>query len=89
MQELVVNGNIRRISDNKYFRRAFPEYYEFKKRVLFRDKYRCVCCSKNYQLEVHHLDGYDKFPEKICDVSNAVTLCKNCHKNFHAIYGRG
>ena len=89
MPEITLNGKVRKISNAKYFRRAFPEYYEFKKRVLCRDGYKCICCSKDYCLEVHHLDSYDNFPEKICDADNAITLCKNCHKNFHLVYGKG
>ena len=84
-----INGKVREISQNKLRCRSYTEYYTFKKEVLARDNYKCVCCGKNYDLKVHHLDGYDKFPKKRLDPSNAVTLCKNCHKNFHLIYGRG
>lgn len=83
------NGKVRKISQNKLLKRAYPEYYDFKKSVLFRDGYKCVCCGKNYELKVHHLDGFDNFPEKRLDLDNAVTLCENCHKNFHLVYGRG
>lgn len=83
------DGKVRKISHNKLMKRAYPEYYDFKKSVLFRDGYKCICCGKDYELKVHHLDGFDNFPEKRLDLSNAVTLCENCHKNFHLLYGRG
>jgi len=65
------------------------EYRMMKRNVLSRDNYKCVCCRKDYKLEVHHLNGYDKFEDERYDVNNAVTLCKNCHDNFHARYGKG
>ena len=70
--------------------RNYPEYTEFIKKVLTRDNYTCqVCEDKNGSLEVHHLDGYDWCKEKRTDETNGVALCKNCHSNFHAHYGRG
>lgn len=83
------DGSVKMISNNKFFRRAYPDYYRFKKRILARDNYECVCCHKNKDLVIHHLDGYDKFPTKRCDETNAVTLCSNCHNNFHNVYGKG
>ena len=38
---------------------------------------------------MHHLDGYDNFKDKRYDETNGITLCHNCHYNFHSIYGRG
>lgn len=68
--------------------RNYKEYYDFIKLVLKRDKYKCKVCNKdNCKLEVHHLDGYEWCKEKRTDVSNGITLCKNCHKNFHYLYG--
>ena len=72
--------------------RNYPEYIEFIKKVLKRDNYTCQCCGDNntkHDIEVHHLDGYDWCKEKRTDESNGITLCKNCHKNFHSIYGFG
>ena len=38
---------------------------------------------------MHHLDSYNWCKEKRVDDTNGITLCENCHKNFHNIYGRG
>ena len=38
---------------------------------------------------MHHLDGYNWCIEKRTDETNGITLCENCHKNFHSIYGFG
>ena len=65
--------------------RSYPEYIEFIKSVLARDNYTCYCCGKNSSdgMEVHHLFGYSGFPQYRLDQSQAITLCKNCHKAFH------
>lgn len=64
--------------------RDYPEYTDFIKRVMARDKYTCICCGQKHgDLEVHHLDGYNWCKEKRIDDTSAVTLCHNCHYNFH------
>lgn len=69
--------------------RNYPEYYEFVKRVLARDNYTCKCCGKhNNKMEVHHLYSYSTYKEYRTNDKFAVTLCKNCHSNFHLNYGK-
>lgn len=71
-------------------KRTYPEYSDFVQKVLARDSYTCKCCgAKNKNFEVHHLNGYNWFKEGRIDQRNAVTLCENCHSNFHIRYGRG
>lgn len=71
-------------------KRFYPEYKDFIKRVLNRDNFTCYCCGKDYgDMEVHHLDGYEWCKDKRTDETNGITLCKNCHKNFHLVYGNG
>lgn len=70
--------------------RSYPEYDEFVKRVLRRDGFTCQCCGvTDCRLNVHHLDGYNWCKEKRLDDTNGITLCENCHSNFHAYYGSG
>lgn len=38
-------------------------------------------------LTAHHLDGYSWCKEKRLDINNGITLCKECHEDFHIIYG--
>lgn len=60
------------------------------KQCFQRDDYVCQCCSaRGVALNAHHLNGFDKFPEQRFDLSNLLTLCKGCHDNFHAQYGKG
>jgi len=80
------------ISDElRYKRRSYPEYHDWRKNVLSRDNYTCVCCEKNEgnSCHAHHLDGYFWCIEKRTDIDNGVTLCANCHLKFHSMYGRG
>lgn len=70
--------------------RNIDGYNDFIKRVLSRDNYTCQCCGKTkLKLQVHHLNGYNWYKEGRIDQKNAITLCENCHNNFHALYGRG
>ena len=70
--------------------RNYPEYIDFIKRVMTRDNYTCQCCGQKHgDLEVHHMDGYDWCKEKRTDDTNGITLCHNCHRHFHNIYGLG
>lgn len=78
--------------EERKIERNYPEYREFVKKVMARDKYTCQCCGKTgYEssLEVHHLNGYDWFKEGRIDETNGITLCIKCHDNFHSVYGKG
>jgi hypothetical protein len=59
--------------------------------VFKRDDYTCQCCSKrgNGVLNAHHLDGYNWCINKRTDITNGVTLCEDCHTEFHQEYGKG
>lgn len=53
-----------------------------------RDGYRCkICNKKGGTLNAHHLDGYSWAVSKRFEISNLVTLCEQCHKDFHKTYG--
>ena len=62
--------------------RNYPEYTEFVKGVMARDKYICQCCGKP-ATDVHHLYGYAGFPKYRTDQTQAVSLCSTCHSAFH------
>lgn len=71
-------------------KRKYSEYTDFVKSVFARDNHTCQCCGKQKtNLVAHHLDGYNWCLEKRTDVTNGITLCSNCHGNFHSIYGQG
>ncbi|MCU9811191.1 HNH endonuclease [Paraclostridium sp. AKS81] len=68
---------------------------KWRKEVFQRDDYTCKCCGnksskgKAVTLNAHHLDGYNWCESRRFDVTNGVTLCKECHFSFHRIYGNG
>ncbi len=70
--------------------RNIEGYWEWRKQVYERDDYTCQCCEKvGGNLNAHHLDSYDWCKEKRTDVDNGITLCSDCHNDFHHIYGYG
>ncbi len=72
-------------------RRILPEYRIWRESVYNRDKYICQCCgyNKGKILVAHHLNSYMKYKEDRFDVNNGITLCEECHKKFHSMYGYG
>lgn len=71
-------------------RRSEYEYRRWFRNVFKRDKYTCCICGvKGKEMNAHHLNGFDEFKEDRYKVENGVTLCKECHKKFHKIYGYG
>ena len=75
--------------EERTVQRKFPGYREWREAVYARDDYTCQCCgSKGKVLNAHHLDNYADHKELRVDVANGVTLCKPCHKAFHAAYGQ-
>lgn len=62
----------------------------WRKAVYARDGYTCVACGKHGgDLNAHHLAAYDNSPDLRFKVENGVTLCSNCHIQFHSQYGFG
>jgi len=62
-------------------------YNEWRKSVYERDGYRCVCCDSNRNLHAHHIYSYHSHPELRVDIDNGITLCKDCHYEFHKQFG--
>ena len=59
-------------------------YWNTREYVLHRDNYTCRCCkgkSKDGILNVHHIESRKTGSDA---PSNLVTLCKTCHKAYHA-----
>ena len=65
-----------------------------KKRVRKRDSSTCACCGyhnpkeTHHGLEVHHIYGYKDHLDYRTEDSNCITLCKDCHKQYHSLYGK-
>lgn len=66
------------------------EIRKWRDKVYARDNYTCQRCSAyGGELNAHHLNSWDKHPEERFDLTNGITLCVDCHKQFHSLYGYG
>lgn len=83
------NYNINISDEERMDMRQYPEYITFTRKVLARDNYTCQCCKSRNNLQVHHLYSYKSNMELRTNVTNGITLCKECHINFHSKYGKG
>lgn len=53
-----------------------------------RDNFTCQKCKiQGGKLEIHHINNFADFEELRTAISNGITFCKNCHKEFHKKYG--
>lgn len=77
-------------SDRDKLRQTF-EYKEWRKSVFKRDSYTCQKCNKKKsgKLQAHHIKSFDNNKDLIIDICNGITLCINCHKEFHTKFGYG
>lgn len=83
------NYNPVKTDEERESQRCLQGYEQWRDSVYERDKYTCQCCGydKGHTLNAHHLDGYNWCVEKRTDVSNGITLCKDCHISFHKMFG--
>lgn len=67
---------------SKYKKRLDPDYQDFRRAVLKRDKYTCQMpyCGSKRKLIVHHIRPYAKATYLRTDPNNGITLCRKCHK---------
>jgi len=69
-------------------RRSNREAREWRTQVFERDDYTCQCCGeRGAKLNAHHLHDYQHHRDLALEMSNGVTLCKQCHVDFHKEYG--
>lgn len=66
-------------------------YKDWQKKVFERDDYTCKKCDKRGgKLNAHHILNFSDFIELRYEVSNGITLCRECHldgdNSFHKIY---
>lgn len=64
------------------------EYKTWREIIFLRDNWTCQKCkTKGGELNVHHIFNFADFSDLRISVENGITLCKNCHKNFHGMFG--
>jgi len=60
----------------------------WKAKVFKRDKWICQKCNQgSNKLRVHHIQNFSQYPELRFEISNGITFCNECHKEFHRTYG--
>lgn len=85
------NWNPNKTDEEREDDRSYLEYKEWRTSVYEKDNYTCQCCGSNKSgtFNAHHKDGYNWCIERRLDITNGVTLCEDCHNEFHHIYGYG
>lgn len=71
-----------------YFYKS-KEWIDKRKEALIRDKYECQRCNGNFNIidkiklttaeHVHHILSIKERPELCLQLSNLVSLCRDCH----------
>lgn len=66
------------------------KYDTWRRAVYKRDKYVCQKCGKtDCEVHAHHIENWSTCIKKRYWLSNGITLCKECHEEFHKKYGKG
>lgn len=65
--------------------RHSTKYKDWRLAVYTKDGFACVGCgdNKGHNLQAHHIMSFADYPDLRFDVSNGVTLCKQCHAKLH------
>lgn len=75
-------------SKERHGLRYIAEYKRWRFDVYARDEFTCQECGDNKggNLHAHHIKSFADYPELRFEVSNGITLCKDCHETLH--YGK-
>jgi len=66
------------------------ELEEWRLSIFERDDYTCQNCNiRGTILAAHHLEAYNRSRHLRTDIDNGITLCQNCHVDFHKMFGFG
>jgi hypothetical protein len=63
--------------------RDSDHYRSWRNEVFRRDNFRCQACFRKENLQAHHIEAWAKNKALRYDVSNGVTLCRECHLKAH------
>ena len=76
-------------TNNALIRKSIP-YKNWREKIFKRDNYTCKKCSRGggIYLVAHHIVNFSSNFNKRMALNNGVTLCKECHIDFHNQYGR-
>ena len=83
------NYNPNLTDEDRIDRRHIPGYREWVKAVYRLDFWTCRKCGSKKNIQAHHIEDYGSNPKVRTEVSNGITLCEICHREFHHQYGQG
>lgn len=81
--------------DQKMKIRTHALYREWRDKVFKRDNFTCQSCLttsseiKRGKLAAHHIIPFSENPKTRLKVSNGITLCWQCHKDYHKYVKNG
>jgi len=68
------------ISKERHLLMGQLEYKQWRSDVFKRDDWTCQTCQcRGKYLEAHHIKRWSEYPELRYELSNGVTLCRECH----------
>lgn len=70
------------------YRHLIIGYLEWVKIVKIRDNFICQICTSKNKLEVHHLESFSTNKDLRTEIKNGICLCRQCHREFHYLYGK-
>jgi 5-methylcytosine-specific restriction endonuclease McrA len=85
MDSLTIDKIKKQIISGKIY--TTKKYVAWRDKVFKRDRYRCQfpgCGKVGGHIQAHHIKPKYKYPEKIFEAGNGITLCYKCHQNLHA-----
>lgn len=73
------------ITPENHIMRNNSDYHQWRTKIFKKDQYTCQHCGDNKggNLEAHHIREWYKYKELRYDVSNGITVCRNCHAKIH------
>lgn len=84
------NWNPNLTDEERRMNRAYKEYNDWRFEVYKRDSFRCFVCEKGEgNLNAHHIFSHNKYKNLRLCVPNGITLCEDCHTDFHKLYKKG
>lgn len=76
------------IGSEKLKARLCIDFRLWREKVYTRDDYTCKKCGiRGGKLHPHHIENFAYHIDKRYEVSNGITLCEKCHREFHKLYG--
>ena len=81
------SGNVSQVLTGRQIERN--KELEWKVAIKERDGHACQCCQSKTKLVTHHLYAWKTYPDLRFNLDNGITLCADCHNDFHSRYGKG